>query len=178
MHRLAVVTLAQEAFQGIEACPLPIRRRGRAIIRDFSKPSTGRRTGLLICAIRHLLIAINGRRDLPWVLDRRYSGPVQSVALHGGRPGFDLDQDQPSRSEDEKINLVYAAVVIDELEIGPGPPYLVIREMAARKAQRRTPTRTRSGPRRSSAAPSCGWACPFKLFSSSRQSFRARSLPF
>jgi hypothetical protein len=58
------------------------------------------------------------------------------VAAYGPRAGLDLDQDEPARCQDERVDLVDAPLVVDELEVRPSAPRLVIGEVSAEEIKR------------------------------------------
>ena len=61
--------------------------------------------------------------------------PSVSVATDGPRPGLDLDQDKSGRRQDEGVDLVDPAVVVDELEVRPSPPWVKIGQVGPQEIE-------------------------------------------
>ena len=63
-------------------------------------------------------------------------GPAVGVALNRTGTALDLDEDEALGREDEDVDLVDPALVVDELEVRPRAPGLVVRQMLAQELER------------------------------------------
>ncbi len=57
------------------------------------------------------------------------------VARDLTRPALDLDEEETRRREDQGVNLVDLAFLVDEFEVGPGVPGFAIGKVVAKPVQ-------------------------------------------
>jgi hypothetical protein len=62
--------------------------------------------------------------------------PRVRVAADDAGPALDLDEEEARRRQDQRVDLVDLAFLVDELEVGPGVPGLAIGKMIAKPVQR------------------------------------------
>jgi hypothetical protein len=61
--------------------------------------------------------------------------PAVCITADGSRAGLRLDQDQAGRCEDKGIDFVDPSLVVDELEVRPGAPRFVVRQIVAQEVE-------------------------------------------
>src|SRR5262249_26218059 len=66
----------------------------------------------------------------------RRPGPAVGIAPKGARPRLHLDENQTDGRENEDINFVYTPVIVDEFEVRPCAPRIMVRQVLAKKVQR------------------------------------------
>jgi hypothetical protein len=63
-------------------------------------------------------------------------GPAVGIALNRTGTAFDLDEDEALGREHEDVDLVDPALVVNQLEVRPRAPRLVLRQMLAQELER------------------------------------------
>jgi hypothetical protein len=63
-------------------------------------------------------------------------GPAVGITAQAARPRLHLDQDETDGCQNKCVDLVHAALIVDELEVRPGAPRLMVGQVIAQEIQR------------------------------------------